>query len=115
MAHPLSNLLRGIKVAFRDTGVRWLLAFTFTLIAAAALFYSLVEGWPYLDAIYFSVMTLATVGYGDLAPVTTLGRLFTIVYVLIGLGIFVSAATAIAQAILAEAARDRKPHDRDNG
>jgi len=47
-------------------------------------------------------MTIATVGYGDLAPVTTIGRLFTIVYVLIGLGIFIAAASALAAAILSQ-------------
>jgi voltage-gated potassium channel Kch len=102
MNQPVRNLFRGLRVAFKDPRVLGLLAFTFTIIGLAALFYSLAEGWPYLDALYFAVMTIATVGYGDLVPVTTLGRLFTIVYVLVGLGIFIAAASALAEAILSQ-------------
>lgn len=110
MSQSVRSLVRGLRFAFRDGRVHGLMGFTFTLIGLAALFYSLVEGWPYLDALYFAVMTIATVGYGDLVPVTTLGRLFTIVYVLVGLGIFIAAASALAEAILSQ--RERTPPDR---
>jgi hypothetical protein len=40
-----------------------------------------------VDALYFSVVTLTTVGYGDFAPQTDLGKLFTAVYVRLGIGI----------------------------
>jgi voltage-gated potassium channel len=49
--------------------------------------YSTVEGWSVVDAFYFSVTTLTTVGLGDLAPTTTMGKLFTVVYIFAGLGI----------------------------
>ena len=45
-------------------------------------------------------MTIATVGFGDLAPKTTLGKLFTVGYVVCGLGLFVATATAIADGLL---------------
>jgi len=102
MNHPVRSLFRGLRFAVGDRRVQGLLGFTFTMIGIAALFYSLVEGWAYLDALYFAVMTIATVGYGDLAPVTTIGRLFTILYVLIGLGIFIATASAVAEAILSQ-------------
>ena len=81
----LSSQLRSIRVA---------------LIVVATIFYWLVEGWSLLDAVYFSVVTIATVGYGDLAPETTLGKLFTIGFIFSGIGLFVAAVTAVAQAIL---------------
>src|SRR4051812_39261181 len=56
------------------------------LLAAGTVFYSLVEGWGLLDALYFCVMTLATIGYGDFSPKTALGKVFTSVYVLVGIG-----------------------------
>jgi len=52
-----------------------------------ALFYHHVEKLRFLDAFYLSVITLATVGYGDLAPKTDAGKIFTIFYVLIGIAI----------------------------
>lgn len=100
MGRNLKQLLRGVIVALSDEHVRGILALTFALIAIASLFYRFVEGWSLLDAVYFSVMTIATVGYGDLAPQTDLGKIFTIGYIFIGLGLFVSAATSIANGII---------------
>jgi voltage-gated potassium channel Kch len=50
-------------------------------------FYTRVEGWSLIDAIYFCVVTLGTVGYGDITPTTDAGKIFTTVYILLGLGI----------------------------
>ena len=54
----------------------------------------------FLDSAYFSVVTIATVGYGDFAPKTALGKAFTIAYIFAGIGVFVAAVTAIAHAAL---------------
>src|SRR5918995_1358378 len=71
------------------------------LLAAVAIvsgtaFYSLVEGLRFVDALYFSVVTLTTVGYGDFAPETDVGKLFTAVYVLVGIGILLTFITTLA-------------------
>lgn len=44
--------------------------------------YHWLEGWSYLDALYFCVISSATIGYGDLTPTTDIAKMFTIVYVL---------------------------------
>ena len=59
-------------------------------------FYSLVEGLRLVDALYLSVVTLTTVGYGDIAPRTDVGKLFTAVYVLVGVGILLAFVTTVA-------------------
>lgn len=71
------------------------------LLAAVAItsgtgFYSLVEGLRFVDAFYFSVVTLTTVGYGDFAPETDVGKLFTAVYALVGIGILLAFVTTVA-------------------
>jgi voltage-gated potassium channel len=71
------------------------------LLAAVAIvsgtgFYSLVEDLRFVDALYFSVVTLTTVGYGDYAPQTDIGKIFTAVYVLVGVGILLAFVTTVA-------------------
>lgn len=60
------------------------------------------------QAIYWAVITLASVGYGDISPVTPAGRAMTIVLSLIGIGIF-----AIPAAILSSAFTDQLKRDRE--
>ena len=48
---------------------------------------------------YFCVMTISTIDFGDFAPTTTLSKLFTIVMALSGIGVFVANATKLAQAL----------------
>lgn len=105
---PLRDLGRGIAAAFGAPRVRVLLTMTATLIGTASVVYRWVEGWSWLDATYFAVVTISTVGYGDLSPQTASGKLFTIVYVLCGLGLFVATATAIADSIVSRVDEDEK-------
>jgi voltage-gated potassium channel len=75
-----------VRLWRRDPDFRTLVIFCFTLVSGT-IFYSLQEGWSVVDALYFSVTTLSTVGLGDLAPTTTIGKLFTVVYIFSGLGL----------------------------
>jgi hypothetical protein len=91
--------LRTVFGSLGDPQVRPYLVAASSLIAVGTVFYSLVEGWDPFDAAYFCVTSLATVGYGDLTPVTRLGRLFTMVYIITGLGVlgaFIGAITRVS-------------------
>lgn len=68
----------------------------FTLLFGTV-FYHIVEKLNWVDAWYFSVITLATVGYGDITPKTDLGKLFTTLYVLIGVGIIVAFTSTLVR------------------
>jgi voltage-gated potassium channel len=60
-------------------------AIALTLIfIAGTLWYRLVEQWHWLDAVYMTVITLTTVGYGEIQPLGDRGRIFTIVLILAG-------------------------------
>ncbi len=67
-----------------------------SLVVVSTTFYVLVEGWSILDAAYFSVITMSTVGYGDIAPETPGGKIFTMIFTIGGIGIFVTTISTIA-------------------
>ena len=64
------------------------------IIAIGTVVFRLVEGWSWIDAYFFTVVTLSTVGYGNLVPATVAGKIFTTIFIFVGLGIF---ALAIQQ------------------
>ena len=61
-----------------------MVALYYTVGAAA---YQFLENWNVVDSLYFLTVTATTVGYGDLAPVTHLGRVFTSIYSILGITI----------------------------
>ena len=61
------------------------------------------------NSVYWAVITLASVGYGDISPVTPVGRFMTVVMALLGIGIF-----AIPAALLASAFGDQLHKEREN-
>jgi voltage-gated potassium channel len=48
--------------------------------------YTLLEGWSLLDSLFMTVITLATIGYGEVHPLTSAGRVFTVLIIFIGVG-----------------------------
>lgn len=64
-------------------------------ISVGAIFYHFVEKWQWIDSFYFTVITLSTVGYGDFSPQTVAGKLFTMPYVFIGIGLFIAVANSL--------------------
>ena len=61
-----------------------------SMLVLGTLVYHWLEGWSYLDSLYFCVISLATVGYGDLTPTTPLAKLFTMIYIINGIGILLA-------------------------
>src|SRR3954469_14521323 len=64
-----------------------LLVAVFVSLSIGTVVYHLVEHFSWVDSYYFSVVTLATVGYGDFSPHTTFGKIFTTFYILAGVGL----------------------------
>jgi hypothetical protein len=83
--------------AWRDPQLQVLSALVVATLTVGCLTYMLLEGWSLLDAVYFSVVTLATVGYGDLSPKTVFGKLFTMLYIIVGIGILATFASTLAR------------------
>jgi voltage-gated potassium channel len=78
----------------------FIIALFIVCVVVGVVFYHYVEGFTAIDAIYFTIMTLTTVGYGDITPHTDIGKLFTAVYALTGIGVFLGLAAALFAATL---------------
>ena len=86
-----------IRAVFRDPEGKVILGSVAALLTVGTIVYSILEHWSLLDSLYFSVVTLATVGYGDLHPTTDLAKIFTIGYILTGIGIVAAFASEVAK------------------
>jgi voltage-gated potassium channel len=77
-----------------------LLVFSVCLIAFGTFGYVLIAGFTWLDALYMTIITITTVGYGEVRPLTDTGRLFTILLILMGAGFVAYNLAHFSQLIL---------------
>lgn len=84
--------------------IRRRLVYASAAIVAAITFgatgFHLIEGFSLLDSVYLATETVTTVGYGDLAPKTPAGRIFAILFMLIGGGTVLYSLTVMAQGVI---------------
>ena len=72
----------------KDTILFWLIILI-TIIITWALFFHIIEWHSLFNSFYFVMMTMTTVGYGDIVPYSTIGKLITILYAMMGIPLFV--------------------------
>jgi hypothetical protein len=73
---------------WRDPAYRSLLFATNFFLAIGTIAYRFLKDWSWLVSLYFSVITLTTIGYGDFSTKTNLGKLFTMGYIIIAVSLF---------------------------
>ena len=93
----LSAVIRAVRT---DNDFIALLLLMATLLGSATLFYWRFEGWGLIDAFYFSVMTMSTIGYGDLSPTMPVTKLFTAMFSVLSIGVFAAVTSKLVVAIL---------------
>lgn len=86
-----SKLTTGIRTAFG------LLAIS---VAIGVIGFVTVEGYSFLDAFYMTIITLSTVGFSEVRPLSGSGRIFTSIYILGNIGVYAYAATAFSRYII---------------
>jgi voltage-gated potassium channel len=83
-------------------GIVWLIA----ILIIGSLGYMILEGWSFFDGLYMTIITLTTVGYGEVRPLSQTGRIFTILLIFWGVGFMLYVVTAIAQVVVEGKLRD---------
>ena len=81
-------MIRAVFKTFREVWAepagRVLIVGALAIVATGTVFYTVVEGWRVLDSLYFTVITLTTIGYGDFSPTKDISKVFTIFFVVAG-------------------------------
>ena len=70
---------------------------TLVIIILGTSGYMVVEGWDIVDSLYMTVITLTTVGYGEVHEVSRVGQLFTVVLIFVGVSFFLYVAGSVVQ------------------
>lgn len=78
-----------------------LVATVVLVIIAGTVGYMLIEGWGFLDALYMTAITLSTIGFGEIYPLSDRGRVFTLFLIFAGGTIFAYAASSAIEYALA--------------
>lgn len=91
----------------------WRLAALLLYFAAGVAFYACEEGMPAMRAVYFCMITFTTVGFGDSSPSTAAGKLFTCLFVFVGLAIIATLVSDLLDHIIEqrEKVKTTKLHD----
>jgi hypothetical protein len=76
---------------------RLIAAAVVVLMVVGTLFYHWHEKFTWVNSFYLSGVTLATVGYGDVHPVTDVGKIFTVFYIFSGVGVIVVFTQTLVQ------------------
>lgn len=66
------------------------------LLVFGTFIFHYMEDWSWAESFYFSVVTLTTIGYGDLHPTHDFSRIVTSLYILMGVGVTLTSITVIA-------------------
>ena len=108
-------LIKTIVTFLKDEDYRELLLTTIIVLIIGTITYHYLEGWSYIDSLYFSVVTLTTIGYGDFAPQTDEGKLFTILYIIIGIGMILSFVNTVHNHFTFMKKNEKKKKYENNG
>lgn len=80
--------------------LRWALAWLFVVILVGTLGYRFIEQWNWLDAVWMVVITLTTIGFGEVHELSSEGRIFTLGLIAVGLGLVTYTVSQISQMLV---------------
>jgi voltage-gated potassium channel len=96
------HLFKDIQNTFGELRRKFIFAVSLVVLVASfgTVGYMLLEGWNFIDSLYMTVITLASVGFKEIHDLSLVGRIFTIILIIGGVGTVAYALTAGAKIIL---------------
>jgi len=94
---------------FKNSELRhfnYAILFLFGILAGGTAGYVLIEHYPILDGFYMTLITVSTIGFGEIHPLSAIGRVFTCVLILVSLGFAAYSVSTITRYILSGLLRD---------
>ena len=67
------------------------------LLLMGTIVYAFLEGWDLVDSLYFTAITLTTIGYGDLFPTNPTSKIFTVFFAFAGVGTLLFSLSIVAE------------------
>jgi len=80
--------------------IRILIILPVAVLIIGTVGFMLLEDLDFLDAFYFTIVTISTVGYGDISPTTAASKGFNIFLIIIGIGTFLTIVTSVTQMLV---------------
>ncbi|WP_285767057.1 potassium channel family protein [Peribacillus sp. SI8-4] len=96
----LKRFLKALWSAFHLKNFQVLFVLVLVMLLSGTLFYVKQEGLSIIDSLYFCVVTLSTVGHPSFEPQTTFGKVFTMIYIVGGTGLFMGLLGYLAYAVI---------------
>ncbi|MCA1060346.1 potassium channel family protein [Rossellomorea aquimaris] len=96
----VKRLVKALWQAFKLKNFQVLFTLVLILLFSGTSFYVKQEGLSIIDALYFCVVTLSTIGHPSFEPQTTFGKVFTILYIFCGNGAFIGLIGYVAYAMI---------------
>jgi voltage-gated potassium channel len=118
-SEALQTVLRVIQLKKDELIMTCVAVFILLIFASSVMFFAEREAQPKAfpsipAAMWWGVVTLTTVGYGDIYPVTTIGKVFGAALAFIGIGLFALPAGIIASAFSAEVQRKKEQESQES-
>ena len=95
--------MKGLKFRLRIFLVIFLAVLIFGTFS-----FSIIENLSLTDSFYFTIITISTVGYGDMHPTTEAGKMLAIFLIIMGVGTFISVIANAAEMMLTSRERQQR-------
>ncbi|MBS4101411.1 ion channel [Tsukamurella paurometabola] len=94
------RLAGAIRTSWRDPSMRGAVLSLVMIVTAATVFYTLTEKWSVIDSLFYAVSVGLPMGNGPLSPTLTLSKIFTLVYAVLVVGLFVTVGGSLASSLV---------------